>query len=175
MKTKKTLAIILLLTMLLAVLSACGESKPKEGQQQEQAQENAQTNEKELDADSAVDYVINDCGISVAYLSEIKVSNPDEKTIKVTFKYNNEEGLYLFDKATGEVLEKNVPKASNDNSSSDPFQDALNAAFDSLEGYKGGAENIKVSSSGNIITVKFEWNGEKYEFRYDINTKKIVD
>lgn len=175
MKTKKAFLILLVLTMLFAILSACGESKPKESQQQEQPQESTQTNENKFDADSAVDYALNDCGISVAFLSEIKATYPDDKTIQVTFKYNGEEGLYLFDKATGEVLEKKVPKVSNDKSSSDPFEEAINAAFDSLEGYKGGAENIKVSSSGDIITVKFDWNGEKYELRYDTIAKKIVD
>jgi len=168
---KKIIATLLALIMIFA-FAACGE---KEETTDDMAATETTTEAKEattrnVTIENVLDVVAEDTGLSVAYFSEIKVKQTDGAFI-VTFKYENEDCMYKIS-STGEILEKTMPEVNT--TSANPIEEAINASFAQLPDYHGGAENIKTSRDGNIVTVKFDWNGESHEYQYDLDAKAII-
>ena len=173
MNMKKLIALMLTLMMVLMAATACG------GSGGEQTDENATETETEImDSDAILKVVFDDLGIQISQASEIKVSVPDDDGhITVTFKVMDKDCSYVVDAYSGEIISKEVPDgiAEEANSSGDPIEKAINAAFESLDGYQGGAEDIHATQSGTDIIVEFDWNGQHYKMTYDTNEGRIVE
>lgn len=181
MHIKKLISLIIISVFAISLLSACGSSgssEPAADTPETVAPTTPAATEaqKELDSQELVDIIEADMGLSLAYISEIHVSLLDaDDNFTVTFKANDKDCTYVINGYTGEIVSKDIPEGAKDNAEKDPMEAAINAAMNSLEGYNGGAESIKVSQEGTTITVEFDWNGEHHTFHYDMNTESLID
>ncbi|MBE6127767.1 MAG: hypothetical protein E7185_00675 [Erysipelotrichaceae bacterium] len=171
-----------LASILALSLCACSNPAASSGtdaqKPEEQVQEQTQETAEPLGSQEILDAVFNELNVSLSKVDDIKISVPDDKdNVTVTFTFNGEEYFCKVNEMTGEIVEHNVPDdiAAQAQKIEDPFEAAINASFDQLEGYSGGAEDIKVSQNGTTYVVEFNWNGEHYTFNYDVNEGKIVD
>ena len=174
MKGKRYLALVL--TLLLSILSFAACSGGQEETEAEPAPEE-ETEAELLSDDELLNAVFDDLGVSLTMASEIKIGAvQDDNTRMITFKLNGQECAYVIDAYTGAIESKDVPDGAVEaaESAGDPMEQAINASFNTIDGYKGGAENIAVSQDGTDIIVQFDYNGEHYQFRYDANTKEAV-
>ncbi len=181
---KKIISLLCILVLAVSLLCACGGKKEPEAQPQtaeatQPAEKPTETQAKEpLDSSTLVDKVFNDLNLSIAYAADIMVHAMDaDGNVEISFKLNNIDCSYVLNGTTGEIVSKNVPPEAIEvpANSADPFEKAINAAMDSIEGYSGGAENIQASMADGIIEVSLDWNGNHYTFHYDMNQEKLVD
>lgn len=167
------------------LLTACGQSlqgnssannKPEETAAAEPA---AEEPAEDLTSDQILDVVLNDLNLSAAQLQDIKISAPDrEGNVTVSFLIGEEAASYVIDQKTGDIIRADLPEGfekENTASVPNPMEQAINAAFATLDGYKGGAENITVSQQGVNIIVEFDWNGDHYVKTYDTALDRIID
>ena len=133
------------------------------------------TGEQAMDAAAAV------CPLRASAITKRKVSKHLDGTWTITFGSEYGDFIYMVDGLTGEILEKtepDIPENGTPAASSDPFGDAISACFSSLPGYRGGAENIKVSMTSRdgqqAVMVTFDWNGEPYTMFYGTETQKLL-
>ena len=179
MKKRFLLSAALVLSMCACSSSSATTETPKETPAETPAEETGQKKETTLDSGQLVDVLLNELGVSLGNIDDIHVPLADEdNNFKLTFTLNGEEYFCKINGTTGEVIEHNVPddilKAVK--AAGDPADAALDAAFNALKGYNGGAEDIVISQSGpTTYTVDFNWNGEHYTFNYDADQGKIID
>lgn len=98
--------------------------------------------------------------------------------------FNSDYGMfsYTVDAKTGEILEKDEPEVPEDSadagpSDSDILKEAREACLATLDGYNGGAENMRLTLRGQqyrVVDAQFDWNGKHYEMQYDVSTKTVT-
>ena len=151
---KKLFALLLVFCMLLPVTAIAEAIGPEE----------------------AIDAAFDECPIDIMLAEGIKVSQTSGNW-KISFGSKYGDFSYVVDGSTGEILEKNEPEI--DEKPADPASDALDACFDALDGYNGGAENIKLSMKtidGDLnVAVTFDWNGKAYDMLYNTVTGEVID
>ncbi|MBR1829689.1 MAG: hypothetical protein IJ781_09310 [Atopobiaceae bacterium] len=168
----------LLLTLLLVGCGGSQEAPSAEPAAEPEAIEEATTEEKTpLDSQALLDAVFAVCPIDLSQMDNIKVGAEHDGKVEVTFDSAAGPFSYTLDAYTGEILDKTEPEVSAEVKAADPTEEAINACFDSLDGYNGGAENIKVkfveSDGAQKIEVEFDWNGEHHDMLYDPATGTI--
>lgn len=170
---------VLLATVLSLGLIACGgtASTPEpEAPEPETAVEAAEPTE--LDSDAILDIVAEACPISLAEATDIKVSAVSDGACTVTFGSAYGDFSYMVDVLTGEILDKTEPEMTDEQKSDDPIENGINACFNSIDGYSGGAENIKVSMSVvdgiQIVNVTFDWDGQHWDMSYNTATGEVT-
>ena len=126
--------------------------------------------------DEAIDRAFDECPIDIMLAEDIKVSQKSGGNWSVSFGSKYGDFSYLVDGSTGEILEKEEPEI--DEKPSDPASDAIDACFNALEGYNGGAENIKLSTktvNGELtVNVTFDWKGKAYDMTYNTVTGEVT-
>ena len=175
---KKSLLAVLAVFLLAACAKPSSTADTQTGTDKPADTEKPAETAEPLSSDEILDVVLNDAGISASRLSDIKVSLPDKDgNITVTFGLNDQTVTYVVNETTGEIVSSDLPEdaAETVQKVQDPMEEAINAAFDSLEGYKGGAENITVKPQGTVITVEFDWNGEHHTLQYDTAAHQIIE
>lgn len=132
----------------------------------------------ELDSDAILDIVAEACPISLAEATDIKVSAVSDDARTVTFGSAYGDFSYTVDVFTGEIIDKVEPEMTEEQKSEDPIENAINACFDSLDGFSGGAENIKVKVSVEdgvqIVNVNFDWDGQHWDMSYNTATGEVT-
>ncbi len=160
---------------LLACGGAVSTSEP-EAPEPEEAVEAAEP--AELDADAILDIVAEVCPVSLGVATDIKVSAEHDGLRTVTFGSEYGDFSYTVDIHTGEIVDKTEPEMTEGQKSEDPIENAINACFNSIEGYSGGAENIKVSMSVSdgvqIVNVTFDWDGQHWDMSYNTATGEVT-
>ena len=150
---KKLFALLLVFCMLLPVTAIAEAIGPEE----------------------AIDAAFDECPIDIMLAEGIKVSQTGGNW-KISFGSKYGDFSYVVDGSTGEILEKNEPEINE--KPADPASDALDACFDALDGYNGGAENIKLSMKtidGDLnVAVTFDWNGKAYDMLYYRRDRRVV-
>jgi hypothetical protein len=126
--------------------------------------------------EEAIDKAFDECPIDIMLAEGIKVSQKGGNW-KISFGSKYGDFSYLVDGSSGEILEKSEPEINE--KPADPASDALDACFDALDGYNGGAENIKLSMKtidGDLnVAVTFDWNGKAYDMLYNTVTGEVID
>ena len=171
--------------LLTLSLVACGggqQAAPAETAEPEATAEATEKGEP-LETQAIMDAVFDASSASVAEAENIHMGLEKDGKVEVTFTTSAGEYAYVVDAYTGEVLEKTEPDAAAasapaETKSSDPTEAAINACFDSLEGYNGGAENIKVkvveANGSQQVEVQFDWDGQHHEMVYDVASGQVV-
>lgn len=182
---KHTLAFVMAAALCLG-LAACGGAAPEEQapepeqqvEQQAEPEEQAEPEQAEvaLDSNALLDIVEDACPIPFSNASDIKVTIGAEGTSTVAFGSPYGDFSYTLDSYTGEILDRTEPEVTEEQASEDPVENAINACFNSLDGYNGGAEDIKVSltEGGQTVNVSFVWNGQAYDMTYDTATGEVT-
>ena len=178
---KKLLAILLVSIFAVTILTACGGGS-KEAETPPPAETQAPTapaeEKKEMDTGDLVERIFDDLGIEMIQADNIKMELIDaDGNRTVTFTIADKLCTYVINAYDGTIVSKEIPDGLVEEvqAAGDPVEKAINAAFNSIEGYKGGAESISASMTGTIVTVEFDYNGEHYTFNYDINEGKLID
>lgn len=162
----------------LSLLACGGAPAPEElaAPEPEAAEEAVEVTE--LDSDAILDAVEGVCPISLAEATDIKVSAVNDGKRTVTFGSAYGDFSYTVDAYTGEILEKTEPEMTEEQKSDDPVENAISACFDSLDGFSGGAENIKVKVSVEdgvqIVNVIFDWDGQHWDMSYNTATGEVT-
>lgn len=175
---KKSLLAVLAVFLLAACSQPSSTADTSSGTDKPADTEKPAETAEPLSSDEILDVVLKDAGISASRLSDIKVSLPDKDgNITVTFGLNDQTVTYVVNETTGEIVSSDLPEGAAETvqTTQDPMEEAINAAFNTLEGYQGGAENITVKPQGTVITVDFDWNGEHYTLQYDTAAHQIVE
>ena len=124
------------------------------------------------------DIVLDACPLDLAQIDNIKVGAVKDGLCTVTFDSEAGPFSYTLDAVTGEIVDKVEPEVTAEVQAHDPTEEAINACMDSIEGYSGGAENIKVKfvtvDGVEQIEVELDWNGEHYDMFYDPAAGQIV-
>lgn len=176
---KKSIIGVAVTSLALALcLTACGGSSAPDTEPETNAPEETQTEQVELDTDALLSKVFDACPLDMSQASDIKIGAVKDGAREVTF--NSEAGpfSYTVDAYTGEILDKTEPEVSAEVKASDPMETAINACFDSVEGYSGGAENIHIKETtvdGAVqYEVEFDWNGQHYDMFYDVASGQVI-
>lgn len=177
--SKRPLA-LLAATMLCLGLVACGGEPAEEpaapAEQAEAAAEPEQAEEaaQELDSDAILNIVEEACPIELSRATDIHVGAVADGAREVTFGSEYGDFSYTVDVLTGEILARTEPEMTEEQISDDPVERAFDACFGSIDGYNGGAQNIKVKVSGDQIEVTFDYEGQSYDMIYDDSTGEVT-
>jgi hypothetical protein len=182
MITRSKIPSVLFAAVLSFGLLACGGAasapEPEASEPEAPVEASEQT---ELDSDAILDIVAEACPISLAEATDIKVSAVSDDARTVTFGSAYGDFSYTVDVFTGEIIDKVEPEMTEEQKSEDPIENAINACFNylnDLEGYSGGAENIKVSMSvedgTQIVNVTFDWDGQHWDLSYNTASGEVT-
>lgn len=94
----------------------------------------------ELDSDAILAIVEEACPIDLAIATNVKVGLAQDGRRTVTFDSEYGPFSYTVDVVTGEIVEKAEPEMPGQAVSDDPVEQAIQAVFDTVEGYNGGAQ-----------------------------------
>ena len=169
---------LLLLLASVLMCSACSSPKPETGNEKPAEETVSETVKKALSSEEMLDQSMNQLGLTLYKIENVHISVPDnEDNVKISFTVEGTEYFCKINQYTGEMTEHNIPEEviQKTREAADPMEQAINAAFSHVEGYSGGAEDIKVHQEGTVIVVEFNWNGEHYTLHYDMNEGKITD
>ncbi|MBR5932203.1 MAG: hypothetical protein IKZ95_09305 [Lachnospiraceae bacterium] len=173
---KKLLAILLACVFAVTLLTACGGNKnadtPADTPTAESSEKTA------MDAGDLVSLIFKDLGLEMSQAKDILVDLIGEDGNRtVTFKLGDKECTYVVNAYDGTIISKDIPEGALEEAqdSGNPMETAINAAFSSIEGYQGGAENISASMDGSIIIVDFDYDGDHYTFYYDLNEGTLLE
>ena len=121
------------------------------------------------------------CPVPFNQLDPAVVSQVNENVYSVTMTSGDYVFVYTIDALTGEIIDQIVPEdyvpSEEDR---DVYGEAIDAAAAMIPGLDFGANPpIMVSETAaggdTIITVTIEWNGQKYEYNYSVNERKLID
>lgn len=177
---KKLFAILLISVFAVTILTACGGSKQEEtpAPAETQAPTAPAEEKKEMDTGDLVSRIFDDMGIEMIQADDIYMELIDaDGNRTVTFTVGGQKCTYVINAYDGTIVSKDIPDGvlESANAAGDPVETAINACFNSIEGYHGGAENISVSMEGTIINVEFDYNGEHYSRQFDTSAGKLID
>lgn len=173
MKRKSILILAVICAFTLGLFCGCGGSEPAE-----EPAETSAAAQTELSTDQLIDVITKDLDASLTQLDDLHQGLVGEDgSIEITFKMGGEDCSYTLNAYTGEILDKNVPEAAMKakEEAGDTTQAAMDAAFDSIDGFDGSASNISMSEEGSTIIVEFDYHGEHVEKTYDTDKGELVD
>ncbi len=134
-----------------------------------------------MDAEAVINYIFDQCPISVAQAQKIKPSLRKDGTWSVTFGSDYGDFLYVVDSKTGEILENNEPdieaaRAAGTAKEKLTVPDAINAALKAASVSGADAQDIKASSKpdGSFV-ITFKTSAGEYMFVVDGSSGKILD
>lgn len=131
----------------------------------------------ELDPDAILDIVDEACPINLMIATNVKVGLIQDGRCTVTFDSEYGPFSYTVDVTTGEIVEKVEPEVPEQAASDDPIERAVQAVFETVEGYNGGAQNtaVKVRTEDGVqmVEVEFDWGGQHYDMVYNMETGEV--
>ena len=131
-----------------------------------------------LDFDQMFTIAENACPASFSMITGREVTQVRDNVYAITLTAGDYVFVYTIDALTGEIVDQIVPEdfvpSEEDR---DVYSEAINAAAEMIPGFDYTGIMVSETAAGGdqIITVTIDWNGQKYEYNYSVNERKLID
>lgn len=132
-----------------------------------------------LDFDQMFAIAETACPASFSEITDRVVGQVRDNVYTITLTAGDYVFVYTIDALTGEITDKIEPEdyvPSEENR--DVYSEAINAAAAVIPGFDYDGDIMVAESEvggDRIITVTINWKGEKYEYRYSVNERKLIE